>query len=174
MVAVGLLAYRASQTALGGILDCKTCGTRGQALERGWVNVLAGDAWAITVGPRAGVVLRGPARFEAAGGGRIALSSGSALVGTGPGGRAIVLLPRDEQAGIEGASVGAAAPGTRLVLSTSPEGNRVAVLAGEAMISATSGEKKLGPGQIWETGKPTAAAPPDAPESKWLDELSSH
>lgn len=172
LAGVGLLAYRASQTPLGTIRACRSCQSQGQPLARGWVSVPAGDAWAVQLTSGAGAVLRGPARFEAAGGGRIAISSGTAFVASGGHGRVIALLPRDLQAGVEGASVGTAAPGTRLALTAGPTGNRVEVRAGAAVVSATTGEKKLSAQQEWKTGQSGPVPQPDAEEARWLESLT--
>ena len=172
MAAVGVLAYRSAQTPLGVIRDCRSCSIKGQDLARGWVNVPPGDAWAVSLVPGGGAVIQGPARFEAAGGGRIALSSGTVFA-TATSGRVIVLLPRDSNAGIEGATVGTAATGTHVAMAAAPEGNRVEVRSGQVVVAATTGEKKLANGESWQTGKPPAVPQPDADESRWLDQVAA-
>ncbi|MBS2027870.1 MAG: hypothetical protein JST54_08215 [Deltaproteobacteria bacterium] len=171
MVAVALLAYRSAQTPLGVIRDCRSCSVKGQNLARGWVNVPPGDAWAVSLVPGGGAVVQGPARFEAAGGGRIALSSGTVFAAA-TSGRVIVLLPRDLNAGVEGATVGTAASGTRVAMAATAEGNRVEVRAGQSVVAATTGEKKLSSGESWQTGKPPVVPQPDADETRWLDQVT--
>ena len=173
-VLVALLVTTArTQGRLAVIRACRSCTVAGKPVEPGWVEVQPGDAWSIPLGAHAGMVVRGPARFEVAGSERVALSNGAAVLVAGPGGRPAVLLPRNESAGIEGATVAAEGAGARVEVATSIGGNRVAVHAGRATVAATTGERKLAAGEGWQTGSPPPLMQLAPDEGAWLAKLAA-
>lgn len=172
-IVVGLWIYNATtRRKLAVIQACTRCTGVGKPVESGWVEVLPGDAWSVALGAHAGMVIRGPARFEVAGKERVALSSGLAYAAAGPGARAVVLLRRNDSSHIEGATVATQGAGARLAISASIDGNRVQVLRGAAHAELRTGSRSIKVGEIWQSGAAPPIAPPTATERGWLTALA--
>ena len=178
LVAVGLLAARAGhRQQVGQLHACLSCGDRRDLLAMNWAEVPEGDAWSFSPQPGVGVVVRGPARFEIAGlregQPTLALSRGVLAFQVAGAGKAVLLMPRNNGVGIEGATLSNAGAGARVVVDAEAGGNVVTAGAGSALVQVAAGPKTVTPASAWSSGPKTPAAPAlTATEQRWLDELA--
>src|SRR4051812_1415875 len=109
LLAVGVATLVGSGGNWGRIHACATCSQAGQPLAKGWVEVPAGDAWALDLAAGMAVVVRGPARFEIAGPRpghwALALSRGVLFTQVATQAHAIVLLQRSANPEVDGVTV---------------------------------------------------------------------
>lgn len=173
LVVGGLALYQhRTQAQLATIAACRRCGAAGRAVEAGWVVVPPGDSWAVAMGDHAGLVARGPARFEVIGKERIALSAGVCFLAAGQSGRMVVLLPGGESPGAEGATAATAGTQARLTALAGAAGNGVLAVQGQASLQLHAGPRALSAGESWRSSAQVLLPAPDGEERAWLERLA--